>query len=462
MATATESIIEIRPQAGPQEAFLSSEADIVIYGGAAGGGKSWALLMEPLRHVENPNFSCVIFRRESKQVTNPGGLWDESGNLYQLVGAEPRQFDLSWRFPSGAIVRFGHIEHEKNKYDWQGSQIVLICFDELTTFTESQFFYMLSRNRSTCGVAPYFRATCNPDAASWVAKFISWWIDQDTGFAIPERAGVLRWFVRVGNRIEWGDSPEQLREMFPDEKELSPKSVTFVPAKLEDNPKLMEVDPGYRGNLLALPRVDRERLLNGNWKIQATEGAEWEDHPEYFENHIWANAWPKQFPFSMIALDASKGSESKSSDYSAIVFCGWCASSYWVDCSIKKRSAAVIVDDVIEMWLQYGCGIIVEENGFQYLFIDMIEDECRRREIPVPLIIGINRSSKNNKLVRMRELEAPLKARQLRIRRNPSGDILFSQLRDLGAAQHDDGPDALQTAWERVEAAVREGELAAA
>lgn len=61
-----------------------------------------------------------------------------------------------------------------------------------------------------CGVRPYVRATCNPDADSWVAEFISWWIDPETGFAIPERAGVLRWFIRIGDTIIWGDSPEEL------------------------------------------------------------------------------------------------------------------------------------------------------------------------------------------------------------------------------------------------------------
>jgi hypothetical protein len=74
-------------------------------------------------------------------------------------------------------------------YDWQGAQIPLICFDELTHFRAHQFFYMVSRNRSTCGVRPYIRATCNPDADSWVANFLAWWIDPETGFPIPERAG---------------------------------------------------------------------------------------------------------------------------------------------------------------------------------------------------------------------------------------------------------------------------------
>lgn len=79
----------IKPQPGAQERFLSSHADIAIYGGAAGGGKSFALLLEPLRHIGNNDFGGVIFRRTSPQITNEGALWDEAGKLYPLVGGEP-------------------------------------------------------------------------------------------------------------------------------------------------------------------------------------------------------------------------------------------------------------------------------------------------------------------------------------------------------------------------------------
>jgi predicted phage terminase large subunit-like protein len=265
----------IRPQPGPQTTFLSSPADIAIYGGAAGGGKTWALLMEPLRHVGNPAFGAVFFRRNLTQVRNEGGLWDESEKLYPHLSANPRSApDLSWSFPSGAGVSFAHLEHEKTIYNWQGSQIPLICFDELTHFSAKQFWYMLSRNRSMCGVRPYVRATCNPDADSWVAEFISWWIDQETGFAIAERAGKLRWFIRIGDTIIWADSPEELaHHVNPLTGEpIPPKSVTFIPAKLSDNAMLMAADPGYLANLMAQPTVERERLLGGNWKIRLAAG----------------------------------------------------------------------------------------------------------------------------------------------------------------------------------------------
>ncbi|MCK5432117.1 MAG: terminase family protein, partial [Gammaproteobacteria bacterium] len=169
----------IKPQSGPQELFLSSCADIVIFGGGAGGGKTVGILLEGLRHKDVKGFGVVIFRRTYPEIKNEGSLWDTSAIFYPLIGGEAVESALLWKFKSGTSIRFAHLQHEKDKYDWQGSQIPLIEMDELTHFTESQFFYLMSRNRSTCGVKPYIRATCNPDADSWVARFIDWWIGED-------------------------------------------------------------------------------------------------------------------------------------------------------------------------------------------------------------------------------------------------------------------------------------------
>lgn len=273
-------IRQIKPQSGPQEQFLSSSADIVIYGGSAGSGKSWAILLEPLRHVtSNKEFAAVCFRRNTTQIRNPGGLWDESAKVYPLVGSTPVSHLLEWRWPNGGKVKFSHLEHDTTVNEWQGSQIPLIMFDELCHFSKNQFFYMLSRNRSMCGVRPYVRATCNPDADSWVAEFISWWIDQETGYPILERGGKVRWFIRLGDTILWGGSKAELIEKHgkphlpvDHEDQVRPKSVTFIPAKLSDNKALLKVDPDYKANLEALSFVERERLLHGNWKIRPAAG----------------------------------------------------------------------------------------------------------------------------------------------------------------------------------------------
>lgn len=268
-ATAPQEVIGIGPQEGPQSIFLSTEADIAIYGGAAGGGKSYALLLEPLRHYNNPLFGGVIFRRNSTQIRNEGGLWDESVTLYSQFAAHPRESSLEWEFPKGSRQKFAHLEHERSVYDWHGSQIPFIGFDELTHFTERQFFYMLSRNRSASGVPGYIRATCNPDADSWVRKIIDWWIGED-GYPIKSRSGVVRYFVRREDEIVWSESRQHLIDQFG--PECLPKSFTFIAADIRDNKILMQKDPNYMANLQSLPRVERMRLLGGNWNVRATAG----------------------------------------------------------------------------------------------------------------------------------------------------------------------------------------------
>jgi predicted phage terminase large subunit-like protein len=180
---------------------------------------------------------------------------------------------LEYRWESGAKIKMAHLEHESNVHDWQGAQVPLFLFDELTHFTSHMFWYMLSRNRSTCGVRPYIRASCNPDADSWVAELIAWWINQETGFAIPERAGVLRYFARIGDQIIWGDAREDVMRLCPGVADVDVKSLTFIPGRLDENKILLQVDPGYRGNLMAMTRVERARLLDGNWKVRKSAGS---------------------------------------------------------------------------------------------------------------------------------------------------------------------------------------------
>src|ERR1700744_6156383 len=114
----------IKPQPGYQMKALSSSADIVIGGGAAGVGKTFTLLLEPLRHKDVKGFGTVIFRRTSPQIKAEGALWDTSMSIYSNIsGANPKESTYEWFFGETSKLKFSHLEYEKNKYDWQGSQI---------------------------------------------------------------------------------------------------------------------------------------------------------------------------------------------------------------------------------------------------------------------------------------------------------------------------------------------------
>jgi len=263
---------QLRPQPGPQEQFLSSSADIVIYGGAGGSGKSFALLLNSLRHLRSPEYRAVTFRRTRPEITAGGGLWDDAQRVYGHpdLGADLREQALDVTFPSGASVGFRSMQHAKDRFRYQGAQFHDINFDELTHFEERMFTYMWSRARSVSGIKPRIKATTNPDPDSFVRRLISWWIDEETGLAIPERAGVLRWFYRINDKMIWADTADELEALYPDQG--APMSLTFIPGALTDNPALMAADPGYRSRLMALPMVERERLLGGNWNIRAARG----------------------------------------------------------------------------------------------------------------------------------------------------------------------------------------------
>ena len=234
---------------------------------------SFALLLEPLRYMDVEGYKAVVFRQNYTQIMAAGGLWDESSKMYRLLSNAVATMSpkAHWTFGGKAVINFDYLARDDDVYKWQGSQICFIGFDELTHFSEKQFFYMLSRNRSTCGVKPYVRATCNPDADSWVAKFIAWWIDPDTGYPIKERSGVKRYFTRVDDTVIWGDTAEECAEKSGVDISLC-KSVTFIASSIHDNKALLEADPSYLASLNALSLVERERLLNGNWKIKPAAG----------------------------------------------------------------------------------------------------------------------------------------------------------------------------------------------
>ena len=263
VAAKAQDVIEVRPQPGPQEAFLATEADICFYGGARGGGKTWALMAEALRHCGVDGFNAVFFRRTYPEITNPGGLQDNTREFYSMFGG--LLAGMTWKFLPNAKIQMSHLQLEKDLLKWLGAQICLILWDQLETFSKKQFISMLSSNRSTCGVRPYQRATMNPDPDSWILDFIDWYINEN-GDPIQRRSGVIRWFIVDDNTLVWGNSKAELEKEHPG---CFPLSFTFIPATLFDNKILMAKDPSYLSKLHALETHEKAAMLYGNWKTRA-------------------------------------------------------------------------------------------------------------------------------------------------------------------------------------------------
>lgn len=455
-------IIELRPQPGPQEMFLTTPADIAIYGGAAGGGKSFALLLEPLRHKNKDNFGGVIFRRDRQQVTNEGGLWDEAADIYPLFGASSNNTELFYKFPSGSTIGFAGLQLEKDVLKWQGSQIALLGFDELTHFTEYQFFYMLSRNRSKSAVRSYVRATTNPDAESWVAGFISWWIDQTTGQPIPDRAGVVRWLVRHNNFNHWfGDrnaAESFALQSFPElvEKygsESFVKSVTFIPADLFDNPALLKSDPGYLANLLALPLIERERLLKGNWKVKAAAGKVY--NRDWFEVVDNIGVGGLDVRFWDLAATAAQVRDRKNKpgpDYTATVKMRVKNGVWTITDAYQIQAAPASVEKLVMQMAEFDARE-AKVNGTRYRLRWEIEPgsaSVRENQRWVSQLRGLDAkgvASRVDKLARARACSVQAEFGNVKILRAPWNNELLSHLHGFPDLPHDDLFDAVSGAF---------------
>jgi predicted phage terminase large subunit-like protein len=436
---------ELRPQPGKQEAFLQSRADIAIFGGAAGSGKSFALLLEQLYDVGNAGFRSVIFRRTVPMLRQPGGLVDTSEQIFPLLGARLNQSSLEWSFPTGAVLKFAGMELETDRYGWQGSQIGVICFDELQEFCESQFWFLVSRNRSMSGVHCRIRATCNPDCDSWLRTFLQWWIDDASGLPIRERSGVLRWFVRMGDELHWADSRRELLDTFG--ADVEPKSATFIPARVTDNKILLEKDPAYLSNLKALPLVERARLLDGNWNVRAAAG-------NYFRRE-WFGAPLATVPTDIIARcrfwdrAASERRTGTDPDGTVGLLVG------------KTRQGLYVIEDCVRLFasphqVELEMVKCAKRDGVQTIIGFMCdpgsagkyESAAASRALDGHVIKIIPASGAGSKETRARPVSSQCEAGNVKLIRAIWNEEFLRELENFPTGRHDDAVDALTGAHE--------------
>ena len=254
-----------RPQPR-QAAFMARPEYEALYGGAAGGGKSDALVMEALRQVHIPHYKGLILRKTFPQL---GELVDKTLNYYPRAfpGARYHTTAHTWTFPSGARILFGAMQYTKDRTRYQGQAYDFIAIDELTHFTFEEYSYLFSRNRPNGpGTRVYLRATANPGGVGhgWVKeRFIT--------------AGPA--MTPIEEEVTWRE---------PDGREERRRQARiFVPSSVFDNPALLKNDPQYIQRLASMPEAERKALLYGDWDTFSGQVfTEWVNIPEHYTDRI--------------------------------------------------------------------------------------------------------------------------------------------------------------------------------
>lgn len=273
----------IAGQPGGQTNFLQRPEFEVMYGGAAGGGKSWALMFDACGYqfvnsefampaIHHPDYRAVIFRRKTPHLAK---LIDIGKELYEHEGSKfvlqrKGEPGASFTFPSGAKIFLCHMEQESDKESFQGHEYQYIGFDELTQFLITQYLYLFSRCRgiveSLINTGAYLpnriRSTTNPtgEGLVWVRKRF---IKNSKKVFIP---GVTSWFIADPDADKPIDNPTGLQiTSYIDPRFKDAKSRTFIPGLLRDNKILMEADPGYSANIMQLGAKMERALLDGDW-----------------------------------------------------------------------------------------------------------------------------------------------------------------------------------------------------
>jgi hypothetical protein len=234
----SQQVLLWRSHEGPQTAFLASTAREVLYGGAAGGGKTDALIALALRWVDHPKHRCLMLRRTSPDLQE---VIDRTLQLYPEVvpGAEWREAEHRWKFPSGAMIQMGHAEHENDIYRYKSFEYNLICFDELTSFTEKQYLFMFLRNRTkSIELPPLIRSATNPGDVGheWVKRRF---LDKRTPYKVYNES------VKIDGKDH-----------------VIPRQ--YIPSRVWDNPSLPNRDE-YIAGIMQLSPEDVAAYLYGEW-----------------------------------------------------------------------------------------------------------------------------------------------------------------------------------------------------
>ncbi|MDE2473250.1 MAG: terminase family protein, partial [Bradyrhizobium sp.] len=305
-----------------QKEFLDLTCREALYGGAAGGGKSEALLMWLAEGIHIAGYTGLIFRRTYPMLAKSNdGLIAKSRRLYEPLGGRWNGSNHQWRFPSGAMIEMGHLQYENSISDYQGPSYHRIAFDELTQFTESQYTYLFSRIRRVVGfpISLGMRAASNPggEGHQWVRRrFVTKDAEQQ----------IRSWDI---------DSPSPAGSVFCASQERA-----FVPARIADNPFLDK--EAYDKELAELTPLLRARLKAGDWSISEDAVIK----PEWLR--YWTNWRPDAPNYDLLLPNGDRERQIPFDECKRVITCDTAQTSE--DVAKGKRSGRGPSWSVISTW----------------------------------------------------------------------------------------------------------------
>lgn len=277
----------MRLNGGSQEEAFLCDSDIVIYVGNRGVGKTHLILSKALPHIGKPHYRAAYFRKMVKDSQSVGGIADKSRSIFGQFGKYNESVQLmTWKFDSGARVVFSNYSATEKEFaeSVQGIEFTQAMVDEVTQIPEGHFNAIFSNLRNTKNERTQIFGTCNADPGSWIARLINWWLDPETGYHIPERNGVERYFYQWGNDISesfWGKTREDVLnqaktyiDQMWDEGMSSHgskldliQSITVYEGKMSENKYLMKSGGvKYYGKLLKGSLDMKARYARACWK----------------------------------------------------------------------------------------------------------------------------------------------------------------------------------------------------
>lgn len=382
-------VIEPQPV---QLKYLQAVESIVFFGGGAGGGKTWASLVDNLQGVHDPAYFSVFFRTTTVEVDK--GLWPEAKLMYmpylldnrgKLKGkAHISEKTKTITFPSGARTAFTYLDSDKSADSWYGSELTKIYFEEAQFRSPYQFEVLKSRNRSRAKVNKGIRCTLNPSPESFIFEWVEPFLDDDK-YPIPELSGKTRYYTQLDGRLITSWDADEIREKTGKE----PETYTYIPATLSDNKKLEELDPTYRNKLDALPEAKRKQLLLGCWASTDEDGLYFKR--EYLKRathvplgSIYCRAWD-------LAASAGDTPNTQGCDATQGMLMARCPNGYYYLCGSKRfrKRAGERDHEILQTAKQDGNDVFVvipKDSGaggaaqFEYLSKLLVENGVKVRK----------------------------------------------------------------------------------